>query len=147
MKLVIGGLISLFVYSTLLRFRSVVNLAVVRFVFRSCSRSWKLTLWISTFYRWVLFAEVVDTLNLSTQHEFWHCLSGLTLIAFANINRSCALRYTGWMQTGRLCINRRHFHIENDDGPCQFQSLPICTRFSLLLKRRYSRCKNPHANP
>ena len=74
-----------------------------------------------------------------------------TLIAHANITRSCALRYTGCMETGRLGINRRDFRIENDDGPRLSQSLPICfssnkhdrTRFSALLKTRYNRCKNP----
>ena len=39
-----------------------------------------------------------------------------TLIAHANITRSCALRYTGCMETGRLGINRHDFRIETDDG-------------------------------
>ena len=38
------------------------------------------------------------------------------LIAHANITRSCALRYTGCMETGRLGINRHDFRIETDDG-------------------------------
>ena len=37
------------------------------------------------------------------------------LIAHANITRSCALRYTGCMETGRLGINRHDFRIETDD--------------------------------
>ena len=54
-----------------------------------------------------------------------------TLIAHANITRSCALRYTGCMETGRLGINRHDFRIETVDG------------LRRLKKTRYSCCKNP----
>ena len=54
-----------------------------------------------------------------------------TLIAHANITRSCALRYTGCMETGRLGINRHDFRIETVDG------------LRRSKKTRYSCCKNP----
>ena len=53
------------------------------------------------------------------------------LIAHANITRSCALRCTGCMETGRLGINRHDFRIETVDG------------LRRLKKTRYSCCKNP----
>ena len=53
------------------------------------------------------------------------------LIAHANITRSCALRYTGCMETGRLGINRHDFRIETVDG------------LRRSKKTRYSCCKNP----
>ena len=53
------------------------------------------------------------------------------LIAHANITRSCALRCTGCMETGRLGINRHDFRIETVDG------------LRRSKKTRYSCCKNP----